>query len=57
MALNSTLDKDGKVDKSKNDAQYKNINPEIKGGDKGSRTNGSEGIKDGKQGKLFAGRS
>lgn len=56
MALNSDIDKDGKINKGKDGKQYTSLNPSIKGGDNGSRTNPSEGIKEGKKpGKLFAG--
>ena len=55
MALNSEIDKDGQVNKTKNDNQYKNLNPPVRGGENGSRSSTSEGIKESKPGKLFAG--
>lgn len=55
MALDSSLDKEGKVDKSKNGSQYKDLNPPITGGQNGSGNKTSTGMQEKKPGKLFAG--
>lgn len=55
MALDSALDKDGQVNKSKNNSQYQKLNPPITGGNNGSGTSSSQGMKEKKPGKMFAG--
>jgi len=55
MALNSQIDKDGNINKGKNESQFTGLNPAIKGGDNGTKTSSSTGIKEGSTGKMFAG--
>lgn len=55
MALDSSLDKQGNVNKSKNSSQYKDLTPPIKGGDNGSGTKAGTNMQEKKPGKMFAG--
>ena len=55
MALNSQIDKDSAINKGKNESQFTGLEPSIKGGDSGTKTSSSTGIKEGNSGKLFAG--
>jgi hypothetical protein len=55
MGLNSQLDKDGEVKKTKNDSQYAGDKAAGHGGDNGTGSGDSAKMQEKKPGKMFAG--
>lgn len=53
--MESPIDKAGQPSKAKNEGQYKKLNPDLKGGEIGTRSSTSEAMKIKKPGKLFKG--
>ena len=54
--MDSQIDKDGKVNKSKNDAQFTKLNPANRGGEIGTKGASAEAMPKSKEKKMFAGR-
>lgn len=55
--METPIDRDGQVSKSKNDGQYKGLDPKpTHSGDNGSRTSPVTGLPEGSKGKDFKGR-
>lgn len=54
--MESSVDKDGKINKGKNASQYTGLTPSITGGDNGMGTKTSESMPKGEKAKLFKGR-
>jgi hypothetical protein len=55
--MESQVDKDGSIKKSKNESQYSGLDPKpAHGGENGTRTKTTTGLPEGSKGKEFKGR-